>query len=38
MGVEIFVQGAVSLPCDIAILMCDPEWKIKMGVELFLIA
>ena len=29
------VQGAVSLPCDIAILMCDPEWKIKMGVEIF---
>lgn len=25
---------AISLPCDIAILMCDPEWKIKMGVEI----
>ena len=24
----------VSLPCDVAILMCDPEWKIKMGVEI----
>jgi hypothetical protein len=23
------------LPCDIAILMCDPEWKIKTGVEIF---
>ena len=22
------------LPCDLAILMCDPEWKIKMGVEI----
>ncbi|HBB31762.1 MAG TPA: hypothetical protein DDZ80_10790 [Cyanobacteria bacterium UBA8803] len=26
--------AAVSLPCDVAILMCDPEWKIKMGVEI----
>ncbi|NBD33222.1 MAG: hypothetical protein GVY17_09720 [Cyanobacteria bacterium] len=25
---------AVQLPCDIAILTCDPEWKIKMGVEI----
>jgi hypothetical protein len=26
---------AVRLPCDVAILMCDPEWKIKTGVEIF---
>lgn len=26
---------AVCLPCDLAILMCDPEWKIKTGVEVF---
>ncbi|MBW4669750.1 MAG: hypothetical protein KME60_20630 [Cyanomargarita calcarea GSE-NOS-MK-12-04C] len=26
----------ISLPCDLAILMCDPEWKIKTGVELFI--
>lgn len=25
----------VQLPCDLAILMCDPEWKIKTGVEIF---
>ncbi len=25
---------ATSLPCDLAILMCDPEWKIKMGAEI----
>ncbi len=25
---------ATSLPCDLAILMCDPEWKIKMGIEI----
>ncbi|MBW4521157.1 MAG: hypothetical protein KME16_15845 [Scytolyngbya sp. HA4215-MV1] len=26
----------VSIPCDVAILMCDPEWKIKTGVEIFI--
>ena len=25
---------ATSLPCDLGILMCDPEWQIKMGVEI----
>jgi hypothetical protein len=29
-------SGAVSLPCDIAVLMCDPEWKIKVGGEIFI--
>ncbi|NJN24129.1 MAG: hypothetical protein HC810_06690 [Acaryochloridaceae cyanobacterium RL_2_7] len=24
------------LPCDIAILMCDPDWQIKNGEEIFL--
>ena len=24
------------LPCDLAYLMCDPEWKIKMGGEIFI--
>ncbi|MEB3357844.1 MAG: hypothetical protein VKK04_14030 [Synechococcales bacterium] len=24
----------VQLPCEIAVLMCDPEWKIKTGVEI----
>ncbi|WP_067773993.1 hypothetical protein [Nostoc sp. NIES-3756] len=27
---------ATSLPCDVAILMCDPEWKIKTGAEIIL--
>jgi len=31
------VREAIGLPCDIAILMCDPEWKIKMGVEIFVL-
>jgi hypothetical protein len=26
----------ITIPCDIAILMCDPEWKIKMGVEIMI--
>ncbi|MDX2241795.1 MAG: hypothetical protein NW224_14005 [Leptolyngbyaceae cyanobacterium bins.302] len=26
----------VSLACDLAILMCDPEWKIKTGVEILI--
>ncbi len=25
----------LQLPCDVAILMCDPEWKIKTGAEIF---
>jgi len=28
-------QSHVSLPCDLALLMCDPEWKIKTGKEIF---
>jgi len=27
---------AIMLPCEVAILMCDPEWKIKTGVEIFI--
>jgi len=26
----------VQLPCDLAILMCDPEWKVKLGVEILI--
>ncbi|MEM9267228.1 MAG: hypothetical protein AAGA46_17060 [Cyanobacteria bacterium P01_F01_bin.13] len=26
----------ISLPCDLVILMCDPEWKIKTGVDVVL--
>ncbi len=25
---------ATQIPCDLAILMCDPEWKIKVGAEI----
>lgn len=27
---------ATRIPCDVAILMCDPDWKIKTGVEILL--
>jgi hypothetical protein len=27
---------SLCLPCDLALLMCDPEWKIKTGVEIFI--
>jgi hypothetical protein len=27
---------ANSLPCDVAVLMCDPEWKIKTGAEILI--
>ncbi|HHP7229260.1 MAG TPA: hypothetical protein ACFCUY_00185 [Xenococcaceae cyanobacterium] len=28
------ITTATFLPCDLGILMCDPEWKIKMGTEI----
>ncbi|MEA5534477.1 hypothetical protein [Crocosphaera sp. XPORK-15E] len=28
------IQEAIHLPCDLAIIMCDPEWKIKLGSEI----
>ncbi|GAB4382614.1 MAG: hypothetical protein Kow00121_43140 [Elainellaceae cyanobacterium] len=36
-GVRSTAPGeVVGLPCDVAVLMCDPEWKIKTGVEIFI--
>jgi hypothetical protein len=35
-GASISPGQAVSLPCDLAILMCDPEWKVKVGVEILI--
>lgn len=34
-GSEIDSGELIRLPCDVAVLMCDPEWKIKTGVEIF---
>ncbi|NEP23453.1 MAG: hypothetical protein F6J94_06195 [Moorea sp. SIO1F2] len=30
------VTEAVGLPCDLAMVMCDPEWKVKMEIEILL--
>lgn len=35
-GLSIAPGDAVCLPCDLAILMCDPEWKVKTGVEILI--
>ena len=29
-----FTAKTILIPCDLAYLMCDPEWKIKMGGEI----
>ena len=34
-GIHLTAGESVLLPCDVALLMCDPEWKIKTGVEIF---
>jgi len=34
-GVGVSIGEMIHLPCDVAILMCDPEWKIKTGAEIF---
>lgn len=34
-GISVTSGEMIRLPADIAILMCDPEWKIKTGVEIF---
>ncbi|MBC6455138.1 MAG: hypothetical protein GDA43_19615 [Hormoscilla sp. SP5CHS1] len=28
-------SGLTCLPCEVGILMCDPEWKIKTGTDIF---
>lgn len=35
-GTTITPGSAVCLPCDVAVLMCDPEWKVKTGVEILI--
>ncbi len=34
--IEAKTSKTMGLPCDISIIMCDPEWKIKTGVEILL--
>jgi len=35
-GMHLTAGESVLLPCDVGLLMCDPEWKIKTGVEIFI--
>lgn len=28
-------QNHVRLECDLALIMCDPDWKVKTGKEIF---
>ncbi|NET35241.1 MAG: hypothetical protein F6K19_24975 [Cyanothece sp. SIO1E1] len=30
------MREVTPLPCDVAVLMCDPEWKVKTGVEILI--
>lgn len=32
---NIYSSEPMQLPCEIAFLMCDPEWKVKTGREIF---
>ncbi|MEO1209499.1 MAG: hypothetical protein AAFX78_08145 [Cyanobacteria bacterium J06638_20] len=34
-GVPARTTDTAMLPCDVGIIMCDPEWKIKTGGEIF---
>jgi hypothetical protein len=31
-----FHYELITIPCDLALLMCDPEWQIKTDVEIFI--
>ena len=35
-GVQAGTVEVIELPCDVVILMCDPEWKIKTGAEIMI--
>jgi hypothetical protein len=35
-GLDIGSGETLCLPCEIGILMCDPDWKIKTGIEVFI--
>ncbi|MFZ4678116.1 MAG: hypothetical protein ACOYM4_20890 [Nodosilinea sp.] len=34
-GAGLAPGAVVTVPCDVVLLMCDPEWQIKTGVEIF---
>jgi hypothetical protein len=36
LGLEIAAGETICLPSEIGIIMCDPDWKIKTGIEIFI--
>lgn len=34
-GTQALIYQLICLPCELAYLMYDPEWKIKTGIEIF---
>jgi hypothetical protein len=36
-AIKIHGSGSIVLPCDLAYLLCDPEWKIKVGGEIIVL-
>lgn len=32
---NITTAEAIAIPCEVAFLLCDPEWKVKTGREIF---
>ena len=36
-GLEIRAGETVCLPCELGIIMCEPDWQVKVGVEIFLL-
>ncbi len=35
-GSNTATRETIALPCDLAIIMCDPEWKVKLGAEIII--
>ncbi|MDV3001308.1 MAG: hypothetical protein N5P05_002914 [Chroococcopsis gigantea SAG 12.99] len=35
-GSKDIIRQTIQLPCDLAIIMCDPEWKVKLGAEIII--
>ncbi len=34
-GMEVGTGETLCLPCELGVMMCDPDWKIKTGIEIF---
>lgn len=36
-GISVSAGETVCLPCELGVVMCEPDWKIKVGVEIFIL-